>query len=1560
MATDKISQIWNVSRKDLLDLSLKNSLLNYRPTKRRGIQIVQESAKEVYRILVSDGKTMSFLPARDDINGEKGQIIEAPNRKSEPLIDSWLQTNLTEKALQSKLLATYHDSKTYIEERGVNILFLALGMLHWFESDNSERALQAPIILIPLSLERTDAREKFRIRFTDEEIEGNLSLSEKLKHDFGINYPNFPDSEDLDIDSYFGKVRRAIKGQAQWQLTRDDMVLGFFSFGKFLMYRDLDESRWPENLRPLDHPLIKALLRDRFKESKSILPDDAFVDDHYAPQQSYSVVDADSSQMAAILEVKDGRSIVVQGPPGTGKSQTITNLIAEALAQEKKVLFVAEKMAALEVVKRRLDTVGLGEACLELHSHNANKKLFLAELERVLELGKPVANVSQGDYDYITKLRDHLNSYSELLNTYVANTGYTPYMVIGELVQLRDRIKDAKLPFTANPIPSMATDSDWRRPQLDGWTSLIRNIQNHLLIMGVPAKHCFRGSQLLNVLPLDRDTIKDSITSCMHSIDRVQHLLNETAKLYHISIPKDLNEVNCYLTAFRRSLMAPNLEGININSNHWSGNIADIHCLLSEIRKFQQYHSDYDSILQQHAWNMDLKEVTIDLETYGRKWWRYFNTRFRRSRNLVRGLLKSPRGSNLENLMTIASTVVTTKTLYDNIAAKDLMGVGLFGTQWKKHLSSTSSLSIIADWLHEVHMDIIEGKLKDYSIKLISLNPPKQALKDSTVLLENETRSLTTSLSRLSDLLKHDEKGKVGLSSLAFSRQKNVLRLMFDNLDLLHDQVAYNHLIAKIRAEGLTWIQSCIYSWPSAAAHLTTVFLYLWFDAFLRRIYEERPLLKDITGESLKETIARFQEKDRQLLRLNQIRLALKHWEQIPRFNSEGNLGILFREIKKRRRHLPIRQLIQHAGRAIQAIKPVFMMSPMSIASFIPPGTLSFDLIIFDEASQVKPVDAFGAFARGRQVVVVGDSRQLPPTSFFENLVDEDEEFDENLRTSDMESILDLMCAQGAQPKMLRWHYRSRHHSLIAVSNKEFYDNKLVIFPCPNGLPSAVRFHHVSNAVYDRGRSRTNPIEAEVIAEAVLLHARTKPHLSLGVVAFSLSQMQCIIDKLEILRKKHTECESFFASHPHEPFFVKNLESVQGDERDVIFISIGFGKSDDTGYVSMNFGALNAAGGERRLNVLITRARIQCEVFTNLTHNDIDLTRSGSKGLATLKTYLKFAETGILDIPRPSGKDSDSPFEDAVADAIRTHGYTVDLQVGTGGFLIDLGIVDPSNPGQYILGIECDGAKYHSAKSARDRDRLRQEVLENLGWKIHRIWSSDWFSNPDRELRKVLEVLEDAKIMRRTDKEPVNLATSSTRSIKRQDSLTIDNFSPAVSPYRKATLTGFCLSAETFHIFPPSFFLTHIEQIVKVESPVHVDDVFQRIIETSSVNRVGNRIRDTLTSAVWHAIQLGKVQIKGDFLWHPIMEKPEIRDRSEFEQSEKKIERICDEEIYEAIIHVVKSSFGIDYEDVAPAACRLLGFSHVSQAMRDVSNRILNGAIRSGSVTYSNNKLICT
>jgi transcription elongation GreA/GreB family factor len=538
------------------------------------------------------------------------------------------------------------------------------------------------------------------------------------------------------------------------------------------------------------------------------------------------------------------------------------------------------------------------------------------------------------------------------------------------------------------------------------------------------------------------------------------------------------------------------------------------------------------------------------------------------------------------------------------------------------------------------------------------------------------------------------------------------------------------------------------------AEDLTHAFCYSFYTSIAKSILRHTPELMEFSGVSHGQVRDNFVKLDQDIIRLTGARCAhIISKRNVPQGIGRGSpknyteRELLYHEINKKKRHISIRKMMSQAGNALQAIKPCFMMGPLSVSQYLEPGKLNFDLVVMDEASQLRPEEILGAIARGTQIIVVGDTNQLPPTNFFDRFMTEDSDEDEVGAVEGAESILDISKFLFQPVRTLRWHYRSQHESLIAFSNRHFYDDKLIVFPSAHGHEEGlgVRYHFVADALYENRRNRQ---EAKRVADAVLNHFLNRKDESLGVVTLNLTQKDLIEEEVENHLKTFKDAEHFLSKWEEGgyPFFVKNLENVQGDERDVIFVSTTFGP-DSKGAIYQRFGPINRDKGWRRLNVLFTRSRKRMEIFSSLQPEDISLTDRTSRGAKALRDYLAYAKDGILEAPTITGRDPDSDFEIAVGDVLRNHDYKVEPQLGVAGFFIDLAVRNPDREGEFLAGIECDGATYHSGLSVRDRDRLRQQILERLGWegKIYRIWSTDWFRDPRGQVKRLLAFLEDVR-----------------------------------------------------------------------------------------------------------------------------------------------------------------------------------------------------------------------
>lgn len=661
-----------------------------------------------------------------------------------------------------------------------------------------------------------------------------------------------------------------------------------------------------------------------------------------------------------------------------------------------------------------------------------------------------------------------------------------------------------------------------------------------------------------------------------------------------------------------------------------------------------------------------------------------------------------------------------------------------------------------------------------------------------------------------------------------------------------------------------------------------------------------------------------------------------------PSATGVGEPGIIRREGMKKTRHMPVRDLISRTRNTSLAIKPCFMMSPLAVSQYLP-ADMNFDVVIFDEASQVTPGDAINCVYRGNALILAGDDKQLPPTSFFERAVDEDDESETDI--ADFQSVLELAKGCGAFNNLrLKWHYRSRHENLIAFSNQKFYEGKLVTYPSAKseGPAVGVEFFH-AHGVYRRGGGADNPAEAAKVAERVIDHFTNRPTLTLGVVTFSVAQADAIFDALDKARETRRDLDRFFDNDNRlDAFFIKSLESVQGDERDVIIFSIGYGP-DEAGKVTTNFGVLNKPKGWRRLNVAITRARQRVEVIASLRAGNIP--PSENESVEHLRAYLDYAERGqpalAIDLG-PSGLGPDSPFEESVINTIRSWGYTIEPQVGTAGFRIDIGVRHPAHPGTFALGVECDGYQYHSAPAARDRDRLRDEVLKGLGWRLHRLWGTGWYRNRDREEERLRAAIEDAI-------DADDNTSDGTQRLQRPAVTTaeVDHYSAPswTTPYSVATIKRLPRWTDPADQGSRFDMVQAMNDMANAEGPVHIDLIHQRVRAAWDIGRINYRVRDNIDAA----IDLAQVTREGDFIDTP--NRPVDRVRTPANDVARKVEQVHDAELRLAFTFLLRDVGATPRDDLVTAVARLFGWNRTGTDIGRRLNDALHALLNTGDIT---------
>lgn len=1368
-------------RQNLLDLSLRNNLLNYRISPKRTISITGRTPEEIYDLFVLQEKSMKFRAIKispkkgkkaenreeDSVSDDENRLLktigkiltsEEKSKTQNSRFEPFLETPDDSDTLDRKLFYVFNQANSIFEEQGYPVLYLAMGFLQWNETKSPAKNLRAPLVLVPVELKRIGKGRSFSIQWTGDEVFTSITLQAKMK-EFGIEIPEFEMPEDASgIQDYFRTVTAAIREKSEWNFI-PEVCLDLFNFRKFVMYKDLDPATWPEDMSPAEHPLIQKVFNPQEPECEVQGFREEEVDLKLTAKDTYHIMDADSSQIAVIEDVKAGKGLVVEGPPGTGKSQTIANTIAELLAQGKSVLFVSEKMAALQVVKSRLDNAGLGELCLEVHSHQTRKKAVLEELEKALNREAPPAISAERDLNELEKLKQELNGYAQTLREPAGKIYPSLYSLYG--VKEKNRIyfesKGLKIP--------RFKFQDAEAWELAAWTeaeSILEKMGQVLPALGPVKKNTWYGCEPGLVLPSDLGEIGAVADECAFAFENLEKSIKTLNDISATAKPQTLNDISGITEAAKLIGKSKPLPEKLLQNPEWDSETftSEAESLVSKVRQYRELKTFVDKTFYPSVLDLDVSEFK---EVSG-KLLSVLNSRYRKLKKEISACYISGAPSKDSKILLDLACVSECRARRTELEGAEISGKKFFSDYWKGFESDPVLLEDYCKWMVPFRRHIKEGILTDRSVRLVGSGVDSISVESAVNEVMAAKEAFVLSLEKVGSLIGADFGKMFGdIEAVKLSQLKTRVTKWKDDTSSLvfwSQYLGYRQACLETLASPML---DDIEAGKIEPQDMIPSFEGNYAESMLHRAFRERPDLSAFIRELHEGKISKFIDLDKKVLLENRKRIVCTAYDDAPKLTSGASraseAGILLNEFNRKRGHMPIRTLMKKAGSLIQKIKPCFLMSPLSIAQYLDPRSTRFDVIIFDEASQVRPEDAVGALLRGKQVVVMGDSKQLPPTDFFDTVVASHEtEPEDYTPAGDMESILNV-CKRSFPVKTLRWHYRSRHESLIAISNQEFYDNRLYVYPSPMQKDESLglKFVHLPDAAYDRGRSGANRIEARAVARAVFEHYQKYPGKSLGVGTFNIKQQEAIQDEIEALQKANPDVDLNSGNDRGEHFFVKNLETIQGDERDVILLSIGYG-FDYNRKLSLNFGPLNKDGGERRLNVLITRAREKCVVFSNFTSRDLPLDENSPFGLRALKVFLEFAESGTLPTPSCGIKELDSPFEEAVSEFLTENGCEIHMQIGCAGYRLDLAVPDPHHPGRYVLGIECDGADYHSSRVARDRDRLRQQVLEGLGWNIYRVWSTDWYLHPkecrEKLLETVKEIVKQAKLQAKSEPEP--------------------------------------------------------------------------------------------------------------------------------------------------------------------------------------------------------------
>lgn len=1309
----------------LLDMSLRNMLINMRLTK-AVVPLLSVSVSDLEDAL-ADGEEFQVLPrplewelsSMNTFNAETTNVL-GPYTDLIALEGRHhrLHSIYPEKELNSCLTKMYRSAKTSMEENGASTLYLALGLLRWFEGKKSTTPRYAPIILIPIDITRKSASKGYVLRMRDEEAQINITLLEFLKQNFdivinGLN-PIPMDEHGVDIKKIFAVIRRGVMDETMWDVIESGFI-GNFSFSQFVMWNDI-------------HNRTDFLERNKVVRSlmKGAVDWDCSIPKSVDTEEAYLPITADSSQMRAINMAAGDVSFVLHGPPGTGKSQTITAMIANAITKGRTVLFVAEKMAALEVVQKRLTALGIGDFCLELHSNKATKKSVLDQLKRGLEIR---VHGLKTDYDKkiedIRKMRKDLDAYVQALHQQ-RSFGNS----LRELIDIYEDIPDhGKEVCFDNTFVSNLTQSD-----LDNHKHALGRLVAAGQNIGHPHGHPLSAIQRTTYCQSLKSDLTREISVYKEMMSEYRDNVCLFAEQIEMAMPvsyEELLQINTYAESI---LFAEKVPSFLMETDSVDREFR-MPLLYLERKNALNGKTEFFA----GKWNENF--LRMDMDSFRRRFEEANKKFFGKGKALAALTAELQAYAEFQVITEKIPVFLTDVSFYQQeVKAVTELNANL-SDQWKEIVEKYNTVPALQEYQKEVkHQVSITEQFAEPIRHLRSCGKLNECYEKARAVISGF------------EILMEKEKEAVELLQLVFhDTEENWLEsrirlcdTLLENAANIKDWIVYRQFFEECSQLGLSRV--CI-AYEDGLRHEEVLDVYLRsvYKSIALSVIEQEPVLNGFTGTEFNEKILQFNKMDQDFMELTKNEMFCKLTRQLPTgyesVEISRELNVLRRAVSSNGRGVSVRTLFEEIPNVLSRLCPCMLMSPISAAQYLSADRELFDIVIFDEASQLPTCKAAGVMARAKNVVIVGDPNQMPPTSFFAgNTVDED-----NLDIEDLDSVLDDCLALGMPQTHLQWHYRSRHESLIAFSNHEFYENQMLTFPSVNDRERRVSMRKV-NGFFDRGKGRVNEAEAQSIVREIRCRYENPilKEQTIGVVTFNISQQTLIEDLLQEEFQKDAQFDSW-ASNGEETLFVKNLENVQGDERDVILFSISFGP-DEEGKLSLNFGPLNKEGGWKRLNVAVSRARSEMIVFTTMTADMIELKRTKSKGVEALKNFLEFAEKGRLQ----SGYANHQPQKkqgimECICQKLTEAGYQYQTAVGHSDFKIDIAVINPYNEDEYLIGIMLDNDSYRQSASTRDREIAQISVLKGLGWELHRMWAMDWWDNCEKEISRLMHILDERK-----------------------------------------------------------------------------------------------------------------------------------------------------------------------------------------------------------------------
>ena len=1584
-------KIWE---EKLLDLSMKNMLLSFKNTD-NAIQLMIGKLDTIGNAFLS-GESLKLTAKpngwnnsnlEDNIHKIVKDKASVENLVQSDLDNSCLHTFLSKSELENNIKRLYNYYKLSLEENGTNTMFVGLGFLKWYESDVSQKARYSPIVLLPVDIIRNIQTGEYRLKIRDEEIQINIVLLEFLRRQFDINIEGLDplpmNGVGMDIRLVFSTIKKALISRVRWRID-EVAFLSSFSFSRFVMWNDIHN-----NAIDLErNKVVKSLLRGQLEwvyDNSKLAPEE--MDDRLMPMDMAVPFDADYSQLSAIYAASKNQSFVLEGAPGTGKSQTIANIIANSLYEGKTVLFVSQKVAALRDVQNRLKEIGLELFCLELYANDYGKRAVLEQLDRTLNVGRiksPEQYLKKAETIY--NLRRKLNEVIVEIHK-KRFYGMSLYEVISRSEADESYLYAGKIQFDSAQIATM------KKETLDNYQKIVQKLY-------MTSKDCNLESGKVPLLAFEnteftlaiRENVTKAICTYWELLKNLQQYYQEVTEATQIKIESEYEGLSILYGYTHVLLESEHIPAALLANIDIIALDEQIKGLFEGITVKEKLEADILEDFNEAILNIDGNEALKAWKQTEENWFLKKSMTQNKYVKVLREYEKRSKFVTKENIVDIYEKLISYQKQKADIENTNLIIRLAFESMWKGADSKVETLQPVYERALYIQRTVKKiTRSREEQIEILKAS--------SDVLLDNsDKKEMLSNFRQTYEQLQNTEKSlydefKINIKKYRkekewFNFTSNIVEEWLKHIDGLEAWTAFVAVCSEAKEAGIGNVADALKNCDVKPSELIKAFDCNLYRECAMLTINNSAVLSEFEGNVFDDTIRKYRDVIKDFGDMTAKELVSKLASKVPlsdkSFAGSSELGMLKRTIENGGRMMTIKKLFDSIPSLLKCLCPCMIMNPLAVSQYID-HSFKFDLVIFDESSQLSTCEAVGAISRGENVIIVGDTKQLPPSNYFTG----NRLYEESYDKEETKSLLDDCLALPMSQQHLRYHYRSRHESLISYSNKTYYNNSLYTFPSPNDFASHVKLVEV-NGCYDKGNTNQNLAEAECIVSEIIRRLEDEKlcNDTIGVVTFNDEQQQLIDDLLIAEFRKNPRLE-LAGNNLKAPIFIKNVEYVQGDTRDVILVSVVYG-ADKNGNITKNFGFLNRTKSQNRLNVAISRAKKEMIIYSSLKPEQIDLLRTTSLGLRDLRGFLEFGAAGQSKMPLNSKfiKKKEDNIQETIAKRIKSElGYDTKCDIGCSEYKINIGIVNPHDPAKYILGIICDDERYKNAGTAKERNISQPAILKNLGWKIYQVWIIDWIKNPNRELEKIKLKIEkilykekleagevkenwnnfridsgaDRKVSKFVDsgfdkREGINereeelLSQTTTDSASDEPQNTI--FTESKVKVEKTAVRGELeeykreyeitkihgtANPNTFY-WPQTFpnIMQVIDSIIEKEAPISRKLLESKVLAIWQITRVGVKVENILET-LYVKMSLKK-SISNDiiFFWRKDQNPEEYLEYRVPISTEdiRTMDNICEEEIANAILDVVRIQFSMSKSDLIKETAKVFGFNELDEVMQ--------------------------